>query len=306
MIAASHPAGVLVAALVLSPACGSPGSSVSSPERTEDYVGKDAKVALDVLRFHDPAEATRFQRVRACFAARPAGEVWRHYPLRRIGNFVQEDWCRGEHSSHCSGGSFRSERGDEWYEVFTLHYDRSWPEVFGLGVSAGRLPREGDWGVAFSYTANGARIIGESMSLSFYRFDGERIAQEVHLGSAHVYQVEETQIQVDAPGTDDEELARLIASPESLQTTALARLDALSVEVERQIGEGTVRKCVYGPYAGDGIPPVCTPTPLTAAEQAAALASARTELGARRDAVTRHAAEFQRLITELMAFDRCW
>lgn len=285
--------------------CG-PDAGTATPVEGEDYVGRDAHADATSLRFRDPAEGQRFTRVRGCFAARPTGAGWRHYPLRRIGNFVQEDWCSGAHSQGCAGGSFSGERGDEWYSVYTLHYDRDWPEVFGLGVSAGRQPRTGEWGVSFSYTINGDRIINSTFGVSFHRFAGEKIAQDVHLGHSYGHKVAETQIQIDAPGSQDEELARLIASPESFATTATARIDALLAEVERQIGAQLPTKCVYGPYEGGGVPPVCTPAPLTAEERDAARAAARSALGARRDAVTQHAAEFHRMLTELMAFDRCW
>lgn len=281
-----------------------PATTVS-PSDEDDYVGKDEQVALEALKFADPAEGARFLKVHGCFAAR-AGDGWRHYPLRKIGNFVQEDWCRGKFDKNCAGGSFRSDRGDEWYEVSTLHYDTDWPQVFGLLVGAGRLPGEGEWGVSFSYSIHGARIIGAGVALSFHRLAGEKIAQKVHLGDVYVYQVEETRIEVRAPGTQDEELARLIASPESLRKTGSERLGALIAETERQIKDGVVRKCVYGKYEEDGIPPPCTLTPLSAEESAAALAKARAELGGRREAVERHAAEFHAMIAELMAFDRCW
>jgi hypothetical protein len=294
----------VLAALV---GCGGPGNPVTSPGvEGEDYVGKDEPVALASLRFRDAAERTRFDRVRGCFAARGAGEGWRHYPLRKLGNFVQEDWCRGERSKNCAGGSFRGERGDEWYEVFTLHYERDWPEVFSLGVGAGRLPREGEWGVSFSYTANGGTIVGPGFGVSFHRFEGEEIAWALHLGHAYVYEVEETRIEVRAPGSQDDELALLVRSPQSLRDTALARLSALSAEVERQISAGLVRKCVYGPYEGNGVPPVCAPTPLSAEDTAAALERARGELAARQAAVNQRSQEFHGLLVELMAFDRCW
>jgi hypothetical protein len=294
---------LLVCTLVLG--CSSATGPALPAEQTEDYVGRDKQVAREALRFREPAEQARFDKVHACFAAR-SGESWRHYPLRQIGNFVQEDWCRGARSSSCSGGSFRSDRGDEWYDVYTLYYDKDWPEVFGLGVSAGRLPADGEWGVSFSYTRNGAQIVGEGVDISFHRFEGPKIVQELHLGDSYEYTVEETQIKVAAPGTPDDELALLIASPESFKSTALERLDALTAEALRQISEGLVRKCVYGPYEGGGIPPICAPTPLTEAELAAARTAARSELGARRAAVTDHAAALHGLITQLMVFDRCW
>lgn len=265
----------------------------------------DAIVPLPALRFADAAEGARFSRLHACFAGR-AGEGWRRYPLRRIGNFVQQDWCRGDHSLHCAGGGFRSEPGDEWFELFTLHYDREWPAVFGLGVSAGRLPRADGWGVSFAYSRGGGRIVGDDLGVSFSRVAAGAIAQAVHLGDGYVFTVEETRIEVAAPGGADAELARLIASPESLRETGLARFDALAAEVERRVTAGEARKCVYGEYKNDGIPPVCTPTPLDAAETAAALGEAREEIAGRRAAIERHAPEFHAQLVALVEFDRCW
>lgn len=281
----------------------------TTPE--EDYVGRDARVLAETLQFTDATDQARFEAARACFAGRheagvAAGQEWRHYPLREIGNFIEEDWCRGVHSRGCSGGTFKSERGDEWYQVSTLHYDSRFPEVFGIGVEAGQLPRDGDWGVSFSYWARGEGIVGDGVRVTFHRFEGTEIVESVSLGDFYRAEIEETSVSVVAPGTQDAVLARLVRSPASLQAEAAGRYGELLALVGQHLDAGLARKCVYGPYEGDGIPPECTRTPLTPQEQDAARAAAEAKLGGQIAAVEQNAERFHRLLTELMVFDRCW
>lgn len=306
---------ILGATLIFACACGCGRNSPTiddTPRPDTDYVGHDAHVALSMLQFQDPVGQARFTAAQECFTGRhaagvEAGQQWRHYSLSEIGNSVKEDWCRGRHSRGCAGGSFRTERGDEWYQVSTLHYDSSWPQVFGIGVSAGQLPRDGEWGVSFSYWANGANLRGDGMGVSYYRFQGSEIVQSVNLGDYYSYKIEEDTIFVQAPGDQDAVLARLARSPESLRATAVESLDELLAVVVQHIQAGMVRKCVYyGPYQRDGIPPVCTLTPLTQQEQDAAVVAARAEIEGQRAAVEENAERFHTLLTDLMVFDKCW
>jgi hypothetical protein len=277
--------------------------------QASDYVGHDALVSADLLRFTDPAEGARFHRVRDSFAQRAATDEWYAYPLRRIGNFVQQDWCRGEGAHHnCASGSFREGRGSRWFVVHTLHYESSWPEVFGLGVNAGLLPTatEGDWGTTFSWYANGGGITGSGLDASFVRFDGERIVEQIHLGDDYVYEAEEARIVVLAPGGADAELERLLESPRSLRDTAFARLDELLAAVEAEIEAGKVKRCVYGEYQNDGIPPPCFPTALTDDEKVTLLAKVRRDIGADRASVQQHFEAFHAALMGLVRFDECW
>lgn len=294
---------LLVAALAAAGCC---GEGMNNPP-VGTYVGEDAKVQLGEIRFAEEAAGARFYRLREDFAGRGDGQGWNHYPLRKIGNFVQEDWCVGPGSERtCAASSFRERRGAEWLGVYTLHYDSSWPEVFGHGVRAGKMPTTADWGAAFSYHVGGAGIMGEGLYASFSRFDGDVIAQEIHLGDSYSYTAEEEQIQIVVEGSRDEELRRLIASPESLRDTATAQLDRLLAEVEAKIEAGEITKCVYGEYNNDGIPPPCYPTALTVDETAALAAKARADIGEQRDAVVEHHALFHRLLVELVDFETCW
>ena len=301
-----HPLTLLLATCLLLPAC-KEEPVIEAPRDEREYVGKDSQVHVSLLRFEDPATGDRFHKVRDCFGARAQGGEWQSYPLRKIGNFVEEDWCQGEGSElGCAGGNFRERRGSEWLSVYTLHYPKDFPGVFGLGVSSGKLPASGEWGAAFSYYADGKSIIGDGVGLSFHRFEAEEIVQVVTMGDSYSYQAEESYISITAPDGYDAELARLISSPESLRDTAVKRYDALQAEVESQIHAGTVQKCIYGEYKGDGIPPECHLTPLTGPERKALLDRAKRDIGAQRDAVKAHHALFLGLLRELVDFENCW
>ena len=70
-------------------------------------------------------------------------------------------------------------------------------------------------------------------------------------------------------------LARYSASgvpTNTMPAVALARGQIPEAVLDAQ----TAQKCEYGPYTGGGIPPVCTPRPLTPAEAAAERTRAQT------------------------------
>jgi len=289
------------------PTAGQDASAQAASSDQRDYVGRDAPVDQPSLVFEDPALGARFARLGGCFAARAQSKEWSHFPLRKIGNFVQEDWCRGAGaSSGCAGGAFRDRPGAEWLSRYTLHYDSGWPGVFGLGTEAGRLPPDGGWGVRFSYHAGGRGVIGEGLYVEFIRFEGREQAAKVSLGDSYAYDVEETHLAVRAPGTRDDELALLLASPASLRGTAVARMDALLEAVRAAVEAGEARRCVHGPYLGDGVPPKCTLAELTGEERRRAVGLAETFIGAQRREVLDNAEVFHRLLRDVLDFDRCW
>ena len=138
MRAANRPIPWFLSAALAAAGCCGENANNRSQRTVETYVGEDSKVQLDEIRFTDEATGDCFRRLHDDFASRGSAPGFHHYPLRKIGNFVQEDWCAEPGAEHgCSGGSFRERRGSEWLELYTLHYDSSWPEVFGLGVGAG-------------------------------------------------------------------------------------------------------------------------------------------------------------------------
>jgi hypothetical protein len=259
-----------------------------------------AALALDTLRFADATHRARYDALRAHAAAAAGG--WRHRPLTLVGNFVEEHWCGPAVSAPaCDGGGVvnQERRGDAWFRLGVLHYPKDWPSVFGLVYAAGVWPKDRPWGLAFSLAVDGRTVVGEHLGALFLRFDGERVADRVPLGDGYAYRVEETTFRVrgEAPLA---ELARLRASPSALQARATERLDALLAEVRRGLAAHEATKCVYGPYRNDGIPPECTPTPLTAEEEAAWAERAAREIGRQRALVAENAAEMHALLTALV------
>ncbi len=272
------------------------------------YVGADALVDIAVLDFRGAPEGPRFRRARDCFAKRAGTEKMRHYPLREIGNFVQEDWCRGKGSEHnCAASSFRERAASAWRKVYTLHYDAEWPRVFGFGLSAGHNPAKDGWGVWFSYSKpTRGRIRSAGFGLSFVKYVKGKIDLQVSLSDEYSYTVERDRITLSTPGSVDEELGRLLASPESLRETAVARLGALLDKVVARLDAGKVTKCIYGKYNNDGIPPPCQPTALSPAEQKKLTADARALFGRRKQAVQDHYTALHAKLYELIDFKQCF
>jgi len=289
--------GLFCGVAVLWMACGS-----DTPKKEQrDFVGSDALVERQTLAFKHSAEEVRFDRVRACWQDSVSGDGWNHLPLRLIGSFVEEDWCRGRHAERgCSGGSFRETSGSEWMSIYTLHYTTSWPEVFGLGISAGKLPKSPGWGASFSLSSNGASIVGEGLHVRFHRMAKGRVAESVALGDSYQYTLYERTLDHRPSGSQEEVLSRLVASPESLRDEALAGIDALEALAVAAIDAGTLKKCIQGPYLGDGVPPVCDYQPLDASDTALARKKLQAELGAQRAHIQTHHRNFHALLKQLV------
>ena len=247
-------------AALLGLACASSGKT---PAPKDDYVGSDALVDRQTLEFVDDGERKAFDAARACFDAR--AQSWAAYPLRQIGNFVEQDWCTGPGAEHgCAGGNFRERAGVQWASVGTLHYPQDWPQVFGVQVDAGRIVAEG-WSVSASVSSGGRTILGDGTHVNFRR--GTVAGSLVHLGTSYAHDVGEETVQVVAPGTPWEVFARLRASPDAMRDEGVARLRALHDEVARRLHAGQILVCVYGEYEGRGVPPPCLRrVPLTADE----------------------------------------
>ncbi len=253
---------LLLLAVVVVGACRGAGTQASAGEGrgggdgedSRDYVGKDALVDPAVLVFGDPAERERFERARACLSER--GRGWEHYPLRMIGNFVEEDWCRGERAAlGCSGGGFRDEAGVDWAGVGTLHYPQDWPQVFGVQVEAGHRPADGGWGVWFSVSTNGKTILGDGGAVGFGRVGDED--GEFYVGTGYSWEIAESRFEAVVEGDGWQLLERVRRSPEALREEGVAKWTTLEAKVIAALERGEVVECVYGEYKNDGIPPEC-------------------------------------------------
>ncbi|MBT3224191.1 MAG: hypothetical protein HN348_34420 [Proteobacteria bacterium] len=295
-----------IAVIFLLAGCGAKPQPDTTVENVAfEYIGHDAHVELSTLVFENEAEGVRFKKVRECFADSTAAEGWSHYPLRKIGNFIQEDWCSGPGAERgCSSGTFRdSRRGVSWYGVHTLHYSQHFPLVFGLGVYAGHRPAVGELGLDFSFSQNGKSIVGDGLHLSFVELDSDTT---VHLGSQYSYELEQITATFAAPDGPTAELSLFIASAESFRDTATARYNKLLRKVEAKFAAGKVEKCVYGEYEGDGVPPPCIRTPLDKAEAKVLFDRSKADLERQKALITNEYQQMHELLLERLDFTSCW
>ena len=237
--------------VVLSACASSGGDGKPATDDPRDYVGKDAQVDYTTLKFLNPDEKARFDKARKCFGDRASN--WEHYPLRQIGNFVEEDWCTGEGARlGCSGGNFRDRPGVQWAGVGTLHYPDSWPEVFGVQIDAGRNAEGDGWNVSVSGSSNGKSILGDGGSIGF-----ERGEQRFYIGDDYGWEIAESRFHVDAEVDAWTLIDRVRQSPEAMREEALKHWTELEAKVLSALDQGEVVECVYGEYEGNGIPPEC-------------------------------------------------
>lgn len=297
----------LACALALGLVLGASGGGVSCA-KGKPALGQATKPKLDQLRFADVREGRRHRALREWLATR--SHNWRHKPLEIIGNFIEERWCGPTVSEPaCEGGAVVNEtaRGTAWRTISTLHYSQDWPAVFGLHLSLGDVPQRGagDLGVRFFLAENGAGIIGTGMSVSFVLLGAdEKVPEVLTLGATQAYQSSTmNELQVEAPGSWQEELRRLTASPASLRETALVRLAALEARVKKAFAVGEIQGYDEGPYKGDGIPPLRLPRPLRPDERAAEEKRAAIELGRRRAFVEKHFAAMHARLSQVVPLD---
>jgi hypothetical protein len=168
-------------------------------------------------------------------------------------------------------GSSADHRDQHIVELDTLFYD--WPHVFGLEVSARWVPPAPGWGAHFNFSEDGQSVLGEGFGLdfSFYAAPAGAPQSQLHLGSSYSYPIYETQVQYLSSQPLREDLAGYIASPEAMRERGLEQMEAALKKVEDKLRLHQVTRCEYGPYKGNGIPPVCNSRPLTPTEEQAAL-----------------------------------
>ncbi|MCI0394083.1 MAG: hypothetical protein L0332_01810 [Chloroflexi bacterium] len=273
-------------------------------------------VAVEELQFADAETGRRFVALDACARAL-AGPDWVHEAYRPIGNFYQASWCSQANSQEecflrdvAAGG-----REIQVVELSTLFYPGQFPQVFGLNLWARWAPAGQGWGAAFSFAEGGQGVMGSGFSLYFTEYpdgmaprfpaSGSEVTA-VGLGDRYTYQVHESLVEHASGRPLREELAAYLASPEAMRNQGLANLAALQQKVEETILAHQVTTCEYGPYEGDGIPPACTLRPLTADEEAAALAEAEQHFNGQQRLLSDDYQEMYAALLKAFPLDRCW
>jgi hypothetical protein len=70
------------------------------------------------------------------------------------------------------------------------------------------------------------------------------------------------------------DLGLYLANPQAMRARGLAQIQAMAKKVNNEISAHQILNCDYPPYKGGGLPPVCTPRPMTTDEETAELARA--------------------------------
>jgi hypothetical protein len=244
------------------------------------------------LAFKNPGEHRAFMATRRCFLERAVG--WEHRPAEFLGNFIEEGWCKGEITGiSCPGGI-----GD-WASVAVLHYEESWPEVFGLLIDAGHRPKAG-MSVKFSWGSGGGTIVGGGMSVTWsHRTPTDTSDEfEVEIGTPFRYR----HVFVEAEGSPSDALLRLRANPDSLKRESLAMQRAILKAREKEIDSGVLRKRVI---VGTGRNRRGEKVPYTPAEEQELLDTARATFAAEKAFIDKHYREMHSSLTKLMP-DTCF
>ncbi|HEY3445960.1 MAG TPA: hypothetical protein VGK67_06315 [Myxococcales bacterium] len=256
------------------------------------------------LSFESKAEGERYRALRAWMEKRAAAG-WKHEALKAGGNFLTERWCGPKVSAdRCASGSVvtSEERGAEWMTLDALHYEL--PKAFGLVVNLGRFPEKGDLAMRFYLSEGGKTIVGEGMDATFLLLgkDG-KVAEQVSVGERAGLRILESELSVSAPDPWRATLKKMAASPKSLETLATKALDALQARVDEAFAKGEVQGFDEGEYKGDGVPPMKTPRPLTAAEKEREAKAAKTEIARRKAFVAKHAKAMHALLVANVPVD---
>lgn len=234
--------------------------------------------------FETPAEADRWARFSAHAAARAAG--WADAGERQLGNFIERRWCRAPISpADCRAGSYsRAPRQDHAVLRLSTLSVQPGGQRFGLSYQVLDLPRAG-LGLSLSLVSGGRSVIGDQLQVEVLRAPrGPDDPPLLRLGDVLRWPIADGAVEVPLPGAPDPlGAARLLrASPDALRQAGEAQLVGLVEAVDRALAGGQLRRCVPGPYLGDGAPPECTPTPLSPDEQAAERARVRAVVDAQR------------------------
>jgi hypothetical protein len=234
--------------------------------------------------FETAAEAERWAQFSAHAAARTAG--WADAGERQLGNFIERRWCRAPISpADCRAGHFSSAPRQDHavLRLSTLSFQPGGLR-FGLSYQILDLPAAG-LGLSLSLVSGGRSVIGDQLQIQVLRAPrGPNDPPLLRLGDALRWPIADGAVEVPLPGAPDPlGAARLLrSSPAALQRAGDAQLAGLVEAVDRALAGGQLRRCVPGPYLGDGAPPECTPTPLSPDEQAAERARVRAVVDVQR------------------------
>lgn len=268
--------------------------------------------SLDELRFTDSENGQRFRDLDRCIN-NFVDDSWHTTSYQLGGNFYTSHWCRGAGArSDCQiADSTIDNRDQRVIRLYTLFYSQSYPEVFGLGFQSLQVPKSTGWGASYYFAENGDGVVGDGWGVTFreYMTPTGQPKSTVNLGWNYSYTIfgpNRTTFEHPSDLPMREDLALYLASPDAMRDRGLMQSQALAQKVITAINAHQVSTCDLGPYLGNGIPPECTPRPLTASEESTELAKAKAYF-AEQDQLLRD--QYQEMYAAWMAafpLDQCW
>jgi hypothetical protein len=264
------------------------------------------------LQFKDSKTGRRFRALNSCIK-NIVDDSWHTVPYQLMGNFYTSSWCSGAGArSDCQiMDSILGKRNQHIIRLNTLFYSQDFPDVFGLGFQALWVPKTTGWGALFSFSEGGGSVMGDGWGVTFPEYTtpaGDPIST-VDLGwnySYTIYGPNRTSFDYSSDLSLRDDLALYLSSPEAMRDRGLEHIQALAQKVDMALNTHQVITCDLGPYLGKGVPPACTPRPLTPVEESAELTRADAYFVNQEQLLRDH---YQEMYTAwIMAFplDRCW
>jgi len=268
--------------------------------------------SVDDLRFKDSETGQRFRGLDRCIK-NIVDDSWHTTSYQLAGNFYTSNWCRGAGArSDCQIADATIDNRDQRViELYTLFYDQSYPEVFGLGFQSLWVPKSIGWGVSYYFAENGDSVVGDGWGVTFreYMTPTEQPKATVDLGWNYSYTIlgpNRTTFEYLSDLPMREDLALYLSAPEAMRDRGLVQIQALAKKVNTAINTHQVNTCDLGPYLGNGIPPACTPRPLTENEEADELARANVYFAEQEQLLRDHYQEMYAVWMAAFPFDQCW
>jgi hypothetical protein len=270
-------------------------------------------VIVDELQFKDPETGQRFRTLDRCIQG-IVDDTWQEKPYYSGGNFYESRWCRGTGTrNECQIASGSSDNRDQQaFILYTLFYSQYYPEVFGLGFYLRWVPESTGWGVSFGFDENGGSVVGEGWGVIFNEYVNPTGPPEatVYLNSTYSYTIYGPENGTHFRQFSDlplrEDLAIYLSGSEAMRDRGLAQNQALAQKVFTAINAHQVNTCDRGPYLGGGIPPQCTPRPLSPEEETEELARAEAYFTEQEQLLRNHHREMYNAWVTTFPFDECW
>lgn len=270
-------------------------------------------ISLNELQFTDPETGQRFLMLNHCIQE-IVDDTWRQIPYYTGGNFYKSGWCRGSGSGDdCQIAAANVDNRDQQiFRLYTLFYPQRYPEVFGLGFQFLWVPKSTGWGVNFSFNDKGEGVVGSSWSAIIKQYMSPTGSPEatVYLGSSYVYKIYSYETDTHFRQYSDlplrEDLAIYLSGSEAMRDRVMVQNQALAQKVISAINAHEINTCDWGPYQGKGIPPECTPRPLTPDEEREELAKAEAYFAEQEQLLINYYQEIYETWMMIFPFEECW